>query len=202
MKSTLFGLLCACLSFTVAAEYSLSPTTKPTDLRQLGSANAPFTMYVFSSFSCPHCGTFHKEVLPTLKKEFVDTNQAKIVFVETPFDKYALTATLIARCVSPAKWEDFSGTVYKMQYMWKNSSAAKRMFWDYAQKTGMSETDFNLCLANQDLNRKVTQQRNNMVNLYNVRSLPTVVLEKDGKNTSFAGTDKDLVEKLKLQGLK
>ena len=199
MRKILFGLLCLGFSCFVSAEYSLAPTTKPTDLRQMGNPNAPATLYVFSSFSCPHCSVFHKEVLPVLKKEFVDTQKAKIVFIETPFDKYALTAALVSRCVAPAKWEEFSTTIYKTQYMWKNSSSAKKLFLDYAKNTGMTETEFNACLADKELQRKFTQQRNNMINLYNVHSLPSVVWEKAGKNVLFFGTDEDLIAKLQAQ---
>ena len=188
-------------AFGVWADYGLSPLTQKTDLRRLGDANAPITLYIFSSFTCPHCAQFHKNVLPVLKQNFVETKRAKLVFVEAPFDKYALTASLLSRCVSPEKWEEFSALLYKMQFTWKTSPSAKKLLADYAGKMGLSQEDFDTCLADSTLNRRLVRQRDNMLNLYNVRSLPSVVFEKEGKATLFLGTDKELISKLNAQDI-
>lgn len=170
-----------------------------TEFKKIGNPNAPASVYIFSSFTCPHCSQFHKDVLPVLKKEFVETNRANLIFVETPFDKYALTASLLSRCMAPDKWEEFTALLYKMQFTWKNSPTAKKLLADYAAKMGMSQAEFDSCLANKSLIRKLTQQRDNMVDLYGVRALPSVVFVKEGKSSLFLGTDKELISKLKAQ---
>ena len=43
----------------------------------LGSNNASVKIKIFSSLTCPHCANFHTEVLPKIKKEYVDTGKVQ-----------------------------------------------------------------------------------------------------------------------------
>ncbi|WP_425414764.1 thioredoxin domain-containing protein [Peribacillus kribbensis] len=35
-------------------------------------------MYEFGDYKCPSCKMFNEQVLPSIKKEFVDTGKAKL----------------------------------------------------------------------------------------------------------------------------
>ena len=37
-----------------------------------GDVNAKITIITYESLTCSHCGDFHKNVYPNLKKEFID----------------------------------------------------------------------------------------------------------------------------------
>ena len=39
----------------------------------VGNKDAKITIIAFESLTCSHCANFHKNVLPKLKKEFLDT---------------------------------------------------------------------------------------------------------------------------------
>ena len=54
-------------------------------VRTLGTAGKN-TVYVFTSPTCPHCATYHAEILPVLKKELADTGLAQIKLVDVPGD--------------------------------------------------------------------------------------------------------------------
>ena len=43
----------------------------------LGSDSAKVKIKVFSSFTCPHCASFHMKILPKIKKEYIDNNKVK-----------------------------------------------------------------------------------------------------------------------------
>ena len=64
----------------------------------LGDPAAPITMIEYSSLTCPHCGAFHTETLPTLKKEWIDTGKVKLVVRDFPLDQNALKAAVLAHC--------------------------------------------------------------------------------------------------------
>lgn len=51
-----------------------------------GDLDAPLTIYEFSSFTCPHCGNLHQNVLPQIYADFIDTGKAKLVFRDFPLD--------------------------------------------------------------------------------------------------------------------
>ena len=68
----------------------------------LGNQDAPVTIIEYASLTCPHCAAFEKETLPLIKKEWIDTGKAKLVFRDFPLDGSAIKASLVARCAPPA----------------------------------------------------------------------------------------------------
>ena len=58
-----------------AAEGELLP-----DMTQ-GAEDAPIEVIEYASFTCPHCATFHKDVLPKLKANYVETGKARFTLV-------------------------------------------------------------------------------------------------------------------------
>ena len=77
--------------------------TIPLGLRgdpSLGDPNAPITIVEFSDFQCPYCKRFHDEVLPSLKKEYIDKGLVRFVHKDLPlpFHAYAREAAITARC--------------------------------------------------------------------------------------------------------
>src|SRR5690554_6731821 len=48
----------------------------------LGNPDAKITIVEYASMTCPHCVNFNNRVLPELKKKYIDTGQARLVFRE------------------------------------------------------------------------------------------------------------------------
>lgn len=65
----------------------------------IGSAEAPVTVIEYSSLSCPHCAAFHKEVLPALISDYIDTGKMRYVVREFPLNDAALAGSVVARCL-------------------------------------------------------------------------------------------------------
>ena len=65
-----------------------------------GNENAKITIIAYESLTCSHCASFHKDVYPQLKKEYIDTGLAKIEFRHFPLDIAALNASKISQCKS------------------------------------------------------------------------------------------------------
>jgi len=57
----------------------------------VGNKDAKITIIAFESLTCSHCASFHKDVYPQLKKEYLDTGLAKIEFRHFPLDELHLT---------------------------------------------------------------------------------------------------------------
>jgi len=64
----------------------------------LGSAAAPVAIIEYSSLTCPHCASFHKDTLPQIRTTYIDTNKVRLVYRDYPLDQAALSAAMIARC--------------------------------------------------------------------------------------------------------
>ncbi len=200
-------LFAFCVAFLVALSVqaaTLSDDIKPTDLRVYGDAQNPTVLYVFSSLTCPHCAVFHHEVLPQILSEYVDSGKMKLVYVDMPYDPKSMTGAVLSRCVRPENYERFMRVMFENQETWIPSKETRVLITGYAKLLGMSEQEINACLANVDLRRAITIQRNNLASLYNIQAMPSVVVVKNGKSELITGTDQEEIFKTidKILGLK
>lgn len=76
--------------------------------RVLGRADAPITIIEYASFTCSHCAVFNNEVLPELKKRYIDTGKAKLIFRDLPTAPVQVSVSLaaLARCAAPGRFFD------------------------------------------------------------------------------------------------
>ena len=174
-------------------DVSLKSDLKPSELRIYGNQNNLTSIYVFSSLSCPHCSVFHKELMPDIIKQFIQTDKAKLVYVEMPYDAKAMTGTMYARCVQPHNYNAYMAKMFHNQEVWMNAEKPRRMMLDYALSLGEDVESLEQCVSNWSLKKQVTEQRNNLSELYLVRSLPTVVVVKNHTPKKFLGTDKQII---------
>jgi protein-disulfide isomerase len=69
----------------------------------MGSPDAKVVIVAFSDFECPYCGRFAREVLPELKKQYIDTGQVQFVFKHLPLTNIhpqAMPAAVAAECAA------------------------------------------------------------------------------------------------------
>ena len=60
--------------------------------RSLGRADAPVTAIEYFSLTCSHCGAFHRDTWPRVKRELVDTGRVRMVFRDFALDQVSLRA--------------------------------------------------------------------------------------------------------------
>ena len=109
------------LLFSACAEASPLPTEEALKERVLGQANAPVTIIEYSSLSCPHCAQFHNNVLPKLKKNYIDTGKVKLVYRDFPLGGPAYIAAMMARCAKPDRYFQFLDVLFRDQANWARS---------------------------------------------------------------------------------
>ena len=78
----------------------------------IGSDDSDVKIKIFSSLTCPHCASFHIEVLPEIKKEYVDTGKAQIIFIDFPLDIAAFNDSKLLHCLDQKKQITFLDTIY------------------------------------------------------------------------------------------
>src|SRR5271166_7118102 len=111
-----FGIICGLVAITLSPKPLLAadPGASPTDVqnllkvgsgdRILGNPNAPITIIEYASMTCPHCAHFADQVLPELKKKWIDSGKVRLVMRDFPLDGEAVHASMIARCARPDKF--------------------------------------------------------------------------------------------------
>jgi len=143
--------------------------------RVLGSPDAPVEIIEYSSLTCPHCANFHANILPELKREYIDTGRVKIVYRDFPFDRAALGAAMTARCMAPERYFPFLDGLFRTQGQWAGAQDPARALQQSARLAGLNEQQFNACLQNQQLADFILQRRLDAEQRFQVRSTPTFI---------------------------
>jgi len=151
-----------------AIEVPLNP-----DDRILGKADAPITIVEYASLTCPHCAAFARDTLPKIKAEWIDPGKAKLVFRDFPLDGSAVKASVLARCAPPEKFYGFIDVLFSSQESWARNPDPTPGLALIAKLGGMSEDQFNACMADNALQDKVLASRLTAEKEYKVESTPT-----------------------------
>ena len=178
------GALAAMLAFPVqdaAAQAPLKPDVDLTEFMKagdlpdnvMGKEDAPYTIVEYSSMTCPHCADFHKNVLPEVKKKYIDTGKAKYIIREFPLDNVAAAAFMLARCVDQTKYFDFVDLLYTNQEEWAFGGNPLPGLQKFSKQIGFTEERFNACLADEKILNYIEATRNKANTTFGVRATPT-----------------------------
>jgi len=140
----------------------------------MGPADAKIVLVEYASLTCPHCANFHNTVLPGLKKEFIDTGKIRYVYRDFPLDRLALGAAMVARCAGRDSFFGYIDTFYAAQGQWSRASNPVSALGNLARLGGMSQTKYESCLKNVEVQNQILQQRLEASNDFKVQATPTV----------------------------
>ena len=163
-----------------------------------GNENAKITIIVYESLTCSHCASFHKDVYPQLKKEYIDTGLAKIEFRHFPLDIAAFNASKIAQCKNDQGLEILE-SLYSNQQAWIKGNTVDEVnnnLKKFIQKQGF-KIDFEKCVNNKEIEDFVLNDRIEGTKNYKVNATPTIIInnEKFEKSLNYKNLKKSL-EKL------
>ena len=117
-----------------------------------GNENAKITIIVYESLTCSHCASFHKDIYPLLKKEYIDTSLAKIEFRHFPLDLAAFNASKIAQCKNNQSLEILE-SLYSNQQDWVKGKTIEEIndnLKKFIEKEGF-KIDFKKCINNKEI---------------------------------------------------
>jgi protein-disulfide isomerase len=165
--------------------------------RVLGKPDAPITIVEYASMTCPHCAHFDKDVLPGLKKKWIETGKAKLVLRDYPLDEVALRAAMMARCAPPERFYPLIDTLFETQDQWALAKDWRGALEKTARLAGISKKDFDACLANKAMEDQVAQSRLIAATQLGVESTPTFFIN----GTKFQGAPTEQAFEQVLSGL-
>ena len=184
--------------FFILLTFSVNAESK---VLEIGSPDAKITVKVFSSLTCPHCASFHKNIFEDLKKEYIDKDLVKFEHHSFPLDLAALNAEIIIRCLQDInKKFQLLGEIYKKQNQWAVGSdinvineSIKKIGLD----SGLSNTKMDSCLKNESVQDQILNQRIEAQKKYKIQSTPTIFInEKKYKGEHKYKPFKKTIEKL------
>jgi protein-disulfide isomerase len=190
--SSLPGFDGPALAQTVAAAELMQPN--PLGEMALGSDKAPVTIIEYASMTCPHCAHFTATTWPVLKRDYVDKGKVRFIFREFPLDPLAAAGFMLARCAAnddKEKYFHMIDTLFAQQRTWAVQKPLEPLK-AIAKQAGLSEEQFNTCLANQKLVDGLEAVRSRAAEKLGVTSTPTFFI--NGERRAGALSIDDLVK--------
>ena len=164
----------------------------------IGNKNAKISIIAYESLTCSHCASFHIDVLPDLKKEYIDTGIAKIEFRHFPLDVAAFNASKIAQCKNDGE-SNILNSLYLNQSKWVKGKTIEEVN-ESLKRFLVSEgikVDFDKCTTDKSIEDFVLNDRIEGVKKFNVNATPTIIIndKKFEKSLNYKNLKKTL-EKL------
>lgn len=142
----------------------------------IGDPNAPVTIIEYASLTCPHCATFHTDVLPGLKERYIAPGKVRLIYRDFPLDERALMAAALAHCAGPDRYFGFLDVLFETQSSWARAEDYLGALRKLGNLGGMSDEQIDQCMADQELIDGILQTRLDGQNEHQVSSTPTLVV--------------------------
>lgn len=143
----------------------------------LGLPDAPVKIVEYASYTCSHCATFHANVFKNLKAEYIDTGKVHFTLREVYFDRYALWASMIARCGGEARYFGIHDMLFDKQQDWAGSQDPMQVVQSLRTiglAAGLDNAALDACLNDQAKAEAMIAQFERNMAADDVKGTPTV----------------------------
>ena len=166
------------LPYSVSAEEA-SEEINPIEEMVQGEEDAPIELIEYASFTCPHCATFHADVYPELKINYIDKGLVKFIYREVYFDKYGMWASMIARCAGSDRFFGMTDQIYRKQSDWARAESDLAIVTQLRKiglLAGLDESQLNACLQDGLKLRALVEWYSENAKRDEIKSTPTLVI--------------------------
>ena len=195
MKHNFTKFLIICIFF-IFSKYEIIKSKTDEEIF-LGNKDAKIVVIEYASMTCIHCATFHKEVYPKIKKNYIDTNKIKFIFRDFPLDKQALFASVLAKCAPKDKYFNFVKLILTNQEKWiSNDDTFMNKLRNIGKLAGLNENKINSCFKDEKMVDNIIRTRSIGEEKYNINSTPSLIInEKKYSAMSYENFEK-IIENL------
>ena len=142
-----------------------------------GNDSAKITIIAYESLTCSHCATFHKDIYPQLKKEFIDTGLARIEFRHFPLDVAAFNASKVSQCVENQGLKILE-ILYSDQQAWVKGNTVEEInenLKKFINKRGF-KVNFEKCINDKKIEDFVLNDRIEGAKNFKINATPTIII--------------------------
>ncbi len=155
-------------------ESRIVDTIEALEEKKIGNETASIKMVEFASLTCGHCAKFHNEVFPIIKKQYIDTGKINFTYRDFPLDKFALKASVIARCSGNDRFFSFLKVLYNKQKDWTRTDDPFRSLLKIAKLGGLKNDEIKVCVGNKSIEDGILKQRLSSSKRFDIRATPTI----------------------------
>ncbi len=126
-----------------------------------GSESAPVTIVEFGDYQCEKCDGWFKNEEPTVVSNYIDTNKAKLYFMDFPFlGPDSVPAAQAAYCADEeGKYWGYHDTLYTNQGAIQSGWVSTDNLKQFAGKLGLNTDQFSKCLDSGKYTDRVTHNK-------------------------------------------
>ncbi len=157
-------------------QQALAP--KPEDIG-MGDPNAPIKMIEYASSGCIHCADVAMEILPKIKKDYIDTGKVYYVLRDFPLDGISAAASLIARCLPKEQFYPFMDILFENQDKWHTNQVpdVKEAVITLARRTGISREQAEACMKDEAKYKRMTEIQQEAQDVLKLSGTPMIWLD-------------------------
>ena len=164
-----------------------------------GNDSAKITIIAYESLTCSHCATFHKDIYPQLKKEFIDTGLARIEFRHFPLDVAAFNASKVSQCVENQRLKILE-ILYSDQQAWVKGNTVEEInenLKKFINKRGF-KVNFEKCINDKKIEDFVLNDRIEGAKNFKINATPTIIInnKKFEKSLNYKNLKKTIEKML------
>ena len=152
-------------------------TAKPLPGRTLGDQTAQIIIEEYASMSCGHCASFHNNYLDKIKKEFIDTGKAKLIFYDFPLDRGAMIGSMITQCMNDKQFFPVLNRLFQKQTEWTQSDNILESINTILNPLGLDKNRILSCLEENEENenrwKSLLAGRKYAIDIKGVEATPT-----------------------------
>lgn len=157
------ALLAACSGEQAAAVSDFKPVPVSPVIGDvpLGSPDAPVTLVEYAALTCHVCRDFAKQVLPRIKREYIDTGKVRYIYRDYPLesgpdgkaiDGFGVVLSSVARCKGADKFHELVDAMFAAQADMLDAARdgkAAGVLTSFATQHGMTEAEMYTCIDHQ-----------------------------------------------------
>jgi protein-disulfide isomerase len=165
----------------------------------LGDKDAKVTVIEYASVTCPHCATFHEDIFPEIKEDYIDTGKVRFIFREFPTSpaNLSIAGSMLARCAADKRGDNAyflvldtlfknQGNPYQENKGWIYGDAPREELLKIAAQAGMSAEDFDACMQRQELLDFLNANIKEGSEKYGISSTPSFVVNGQTRHFNTA----------------
>ena len=170
------ALVSALPRFSMAQDASAAPEI--VDFA-LGDPNAPVELIEYASFTCPHCATFHMQLLPELKQNYIETGKIRLIYREVYFDRHGLWPAMVARCAGEDRYFGVVDLLYRNQRDWyrDDSATIAANLRRIGLSVGLEDSQIDLCMQDAVTAQALVDNERKNRDEYPIEGTPALVID-------------------------
>lgn len=149
-------------------------TIEALEEKSLGNKDAKIKMIEFASLTCGHCARFHNKVMSVIKEKYIKSGNILYVYNDFPLDKFALKASVIARCSGNRNYFNFLDVFYEKQKDWTRTKDPFKSLLKIAKFGGLKDDDIKVCVGNKSIEDGILKNRLKYSKEYEIKATPTI----------------------------